>query len=126
VAIGFLRDCRSRRVVALIAIAALVLQTVFAGLASAQAASVSADALGVICHHDASGGEPADVPDSGKAEQDCCVFCTAAAVAIVMRPMLLRFVPRAVSAALPFSRPAVVIARSIVRAGQSQAPPRIA
>jgi hypothetical protein len=34
--------------------------------------------------------------------------------------------PHAATAAPSFSRPAVVVARSIVRAGQSQAPPRIA
>jgi len=96
------------------------------GLASVRAAHSPADVVGVICHHDASGGEPADIPDTGKAQQDCCVFCTATAVAIVKQPMQLWFVPRAVMAALPFSRSVIIVARSIVRAGQSQAPPRVA
>jgi hypothetical protein len=125
-AIGFPRDCHGRRLVALIAIAALVLQTLLAGLAGAQATSAPADAIGVICHHDGSGGDPADAPDKGNAPQNCCVFCTAAAVAIVKAPMVLHFAPQAVTAQAAYSHTVIIIARTIVRAGRSQAPPRLA
>jgi hypothetical protein len=123
---GFPTRFRNRRLVALIAIVAMLGQTLVVGFARAQATTLPTDVAGVICHHGGSGSEPADTPDTGKAQPDCCVFCTASAVAIVNQPMLLQFVPRAMTAALPFSRPAVVVARSLVRAGRSQAPPRIA
>jgi hypothetical protein len=124
---GFPTLFHRRRFVAWIAITAMLAQTLVAGFASAHAAKSPADVAGVICHHDGSGSEPADTPDTGKGQPDCCVFCTASAVAIVKPPMLLPFVPpHAATAAPSFSRPAVVVARSIVRAGQSQAPPRIA
>jgi hypothetical protein len=123
---GFPNRFRRRRLVALIAIAAMLAQTLVSGFARAQATTFPTDGAGVICHHGGSGGEPANTPDTGKAQPDCCVCCTASAVTIVKPPMLLPFAPHAATAALSFSRPAVVVARSIVRAGQSQAPPRIA
>jgi hypothetical protein len=126
VPIGFTNRFGRRRLVALIAIAAMLAQTLVAGFARAQVTTLPTDGAGVICHHGGSGGEPADTPDPGKAQPDCCVFCAASAVAIVKQPTLLLFVPHAVTAAPPFSHSVVVIARSIIRAGRSQAPPRIA
>jgi hypothetical protein len=130
VPIGFTSRFGRRRLVALIAIAAMLAQTLVAGFASAHSATPPAnpptDNGAVICHHGGSSGEPADTPDTGKARPDCCVFYTASAVAIVRQPMLLLFVPLAETAAPPFSRSVIVIARTIIRAGRSQAPPRIA
>jgi hypothetical protein len=54
------------------------------------------------------------------------VFCTAASVAIVKAPVILHFAPQAVTAQAAYSHTVIIIARTIVRAGRSQAPPRLA
>jgi hypothetical protein len=123
---GFFHLCRIRRFVGLVAIASLLAQTLVAGIFSAFAAKAPAEGLGVICHHGASGDDPADIPDSGKGQQGCCVYCAAASVAILKEPDRLRFVPYAVPIGQPLSGDAIVIARGTVRAGRSRAPPAIA
>jgi hypothetical protein len=112
------------RLIALIAIGTLLLQTFAAGVAGAYAVSAPADTIGVICHG-AAGDRPADTPDSGKAAPDCCIFCTATSAGIVNDAIAVRYVPRAVPASRNLSGPVIVIARTAVRAGRSQAPPSL-
>ena len=129
--LALLRQCRAPLIA--VAIALVVLQTLVAGLATAQAATLAAAGLFDAICHGAGGAGAADqpaggAPNSGKAWDVCCAFCTAAA------PAVLPVAPLAAGRcehAQGDSRAAaggdiVLIARRAVRAGPSQAPPSFA
>jgi hypothetical protein len=115
-----------RRPIVLLAIALIVLQSVVAGLATAQAGALlapnPADA-GVICH--GTGGDPADTTDTAKIWHVCCVSCTAAAPAMALpqEPVLARLDLRGEAGALVMCGGPGFVARRAVRDGLSQAPP---
>jgi DUF2946 family protein len=120
----------------MIAVALVVLQTVVAGLATAQAAAALAPFDGVICHGAGPGGAgPADgtAPSDTQAPAQnqsnaCCAFCTAASPALLLLkpPVPMRAdVARELGSTVPHDR-VVAIAWRAVRAGSSQAPPSIA
>jgi hypothetical protein len=129
---GFLALLRqSRAPLIAVAIALVVLQTLVAGLATAQAASLAAAGpFDAICHGVGGAGgadRPADgAPNSGKAWDVCCAFCAAAAPAVlpVAPPAAKRCEHAQVTQAV--GGDIVVIARRAVRAGPSQAPPSFA
>jgi hypothetical protein len=108
----------------------VALQAFLAGLAIAQAATMSlADPLAVICHGTQS-GSPADmpVPDAGKIWHLCCTFCLSSAPAVIAPDTpsvaganFVRIAPPLILS--PFG---VILARGVVRAGSSQAPPALA
>ena len=113
----------------MIAIGALVLQAFVAGIGNAHMLGAPGDAFGIICHGasgpDAdSGTAPVGLPDIDKAGQICCLFCTAAALAALKGPSILTpFALRRVAASPALFQADIVIARTIIRAGRSQAPP---
>ena len=123
---GFLdliRKCRAPLVA--VTVGLLVLQSVVAGLATAQAATRLAGVPpDTICHGAADHG----APDSQPARDACCTACTVAA------PALLPIIPRLASclkyARNPnfsgFTADRVCIGQRAVRAGPSQGPPRFA
>jgi hypothetical protein len=105
----------------------IVLQAFLAGVATAQAALKLAvpSQAGAICHG-ASSAAPS-IPDADETKRLCCAFCAtspfvAAADASEMTPVISW--NQAASAALTHFT--VVLARGAVRAGPSQAPPRLA
>jgi hypothetical protein len=125
--VHFLRHCR--HAIIPVAIGLVVLQTLVASLAIAQAAApANAIAAGVICH--GNGGStpaPDSTPDQDRAWNVCCTFCTSAApVALPAKPLALRLA-RGRECAAPVARhdPALIAPRA-VRAGLSQAPPTLA
>lgn len=110
-----------RRPIVLIAAAILIVQTLVAGLATAQAAGrLMGGGTGVLCH---------GAPDDGTAPQepaahDCCVFCSAAGpsalppacivlIRLAVARITERLLPPGDSSRLPRA----------IRAGPSQAPP---
>jgi hypothetical protein len=122
----------------MIAVALVVLQTVVAGLATAQAAAALAPGPfdGVICHGAGAGGAgpvgataPSDTQAPAQNQPNaCCAFCTAASPALLLLkpPVPMRAdVARELGSTIPHDR-AVAIAWRAVRAGSSQAPPSIA
>jgi hypothetical protein len=127
---GFLALLRqSRGPLIAVAIGIVVLQTLVTGLATARASALMvADPLGTvtICH--GAGGEAPALPMPDNRHADCCVFCNAAA------PAMLPAAPLASERNLftrQGSRPisdhhVVLIARRAVCAGVSHAPPTIA
>jgi hypothetical protein len=130
---GFLDQLRHcRRPLIAVVVMLVVLQALVSGLASARAAAMSANSFdaGVICHGAGAGPEPpADDPSgSGLARDLCCVFCAAAAPALLtVTPPVVGYVERAGTRRLvPPARHYVLIAPRAVRAGLSQAPPRFA
>jgi hypothetical protein len=119
---------KRRRLIALIAVGAVVLQTFVAGLAYVPAGGAAAVALGVICHGapGAGPGAPAPAPDGERSAHLCCLLCTGPQPAALMPPSLPAWLePPQMAVAQPPSQPCVVIARSLVRAGRSQAPPSL-
>lgn len=121
-----LRQCR--RPFIAVAIALVLVQTVVAGLATAQAAAVLEPfEAGAICH--GAGGSATDPaqPDSGKAWDRCCAFCAATAPALLpVTPPVAGRIERAQDGSPPSaSHDIVLIARRAVRAGPSQAPPSL-
>jgi hypothetical protein len=129
---GFLAQLRARRrPLIAVSIALVVLQTLVAGLAAAQAAarlSASPFDPGVICHG-AGGADPAEdgAPWPHTARDLCCAFCAVAAPAMlsVTAPMA-GYVGRAADQLSAPAPDLVSIARYAVRAGPSQAPPSFA
>jgi DUF2946 family protein len=113
-----------RRLVAVIALWLVVLQSFLTGVATAQAGAAMSDPLAaaVICHSSGGGGDPADpaVPDAGKVWHLCC---TAAPVLLPPSAQVARADVRVVTVVLPLADFIIVIAREAVRAGPSQAPP---
>ena len=124
--LALLRQCR--RPFIAVAIALVLVQTVVAGLATAQAAAfLEPFEAGAICH--GAGGSASDPaqPDSGKAWDRCCAFCVATAPALLpVTPPLAGRIAHAADRGqpLPF-RNIVSIDRRAVRAGPSQAPPSL-
>ena len=121
---GFLERLRQcRRPFIAVAIALLLVQTVVAGLATAQAAAfLKPFDAGAICH--GAGGSTTDPaqPDSGKAWVRCCAFCAATGPALLPgdAPAAGR-IARAGDNSPPLASPNVL--ERAVRAGPSQAPP---
>ena len=116
-----------RRPLMLIAAWLVVLQAFLAGVATAQAGSMSvADPFGVICHGaDAGNPEQAPASDAGKVWHLCCTFCLSSVPALAA-PDAPTIVPasRARVAPAPILSPfGVVLAHGVIRAGPSQAPP---
>jgi hypothetical protein len=114
---------------AVIAAGLMVLQAFLAGLASAQAAAITADPLGVpvICHS-VGGSDPGDgtAPNPIKAVHLCCVACMGGSSAATLPEQ--NALPRS-GLCGESALPAVCIAdvptpERAIRAGQSQAPPR--
>jgi len=130
---GVLEQLRhSRRPLIAVVVVLIVLQALVSGLASARAA-VSASLLdaGVICHGAANGTGGAEPPaddssGSGAVGDLCCVFCAAAAPALLtVTAPVVGHVERAGTDRLTLpARDHVLIAARAVRAGLSQAPPR--
>ena len=79
-----------RRLVAVIALWLVVLQSFLTGVATAQAGAAMSDPLAaaVICHSSGGGGDTADpaVPDAGKVWHLCCSYCMAAAPVLLLPP----------------------------------------
>jgi hypothetical protein len=133
VATGSLISARNHRApVALIAIALVVLQTMVAALATAQAAARLAPDIftaAAICHG-TGGASPADgsLPESDRAWPSCCAFCTAATPPLlpVQAPILARLQPGRDCGPVTAVAPRVTIAPRAVRAGFAQAPPEFA
>jgi hypothetical protein len=118
-----------RHVIVAIATWLIVLQTFLAGVATGQAAAMPALAAGdAICHGSPASADGTDgtAPENGKLHQLCCVACTSAAPALVApdAPKPLQLAPASRPAA--FASFIVVIAPGTIRAGFSQAPPRLA
>jgi hypothetical protein len=117
-----------RRAAALVLAVAVGMQAFLAGLA-AEGASVHASGasdFAVICHGSGAADEGnGTAPEPATAKHPCCVFCTAAAPALAAPPNSLRLQPaRSFEAAIPNPK-AILIAWRAVRAGLSQAPPRL-
>jgi hypothetical protein len=116
----------SRRPIVLVAVWLVVVQAFLAGFATAQAGAMPASDP-VICHG-SGGADTGDGTAPDKALHLCCVYCTSAAP--VASP------PDAPGVAMPESRQApqplafspftIIISPGAVRAGPSQAPPRLA
>jgi hypothetical protein len=133
---GFLEQLRQcRRPLIAVVVMLVVLQALVSGLASARAAAMSASPfdVGVICHGAGNGAgngaePPADDPSgSGAARDLCCVFCAAAAPALLtVVPSVAGHIGRAGTGLAPLARHFVLIAPRAVRAGLSQAPPAFA
>ncbi|MGD9769439.1 MAG: DUF2946 family protein [Pseudolabrys sp.] len=116
-----------RRLIAVIALWLIVLQSFLAGVATAQAGAAVADPLAaaVICHGGGESGPAAPAsPNSGAVWHLCCSYCLAAAPGLL--PLLMpagRADVRVAAVVLPLADFVVVIARETVRAGPSQGPP---
>jgi hypothetical protein len=115
-----------RRPLMLIAAWLVALQAFLAGVATAQAGSMSvADPFGVICHG-ADAGNPAQAPasDAGKVWHLCCTFCLSSVPALAA-PDAPPIVSASGLVAPPpiLSRFGLVLAHGVIRAGPSQAPP---
>jgi hypothetical protein len=116
---------RCRRPIVTIAVGLVLLQTLLAGLVTAQAAAANPFST-VICHDAAgAGSDDGTAPDTGKARPVCCTLCMAAAPALPPDhlPAVVRL--KLGHAAGLSSPPCIVITLDprAVRAGRSQAPP---
>ena len=123
---------RSRQPIVLIAIWLVVLQTLVAGVAAAQAtARLAPNAFdaGVICHG-AGAAAPAEspAPDTDSTWHVCCTFCTAAFPPVLLHDarVAARFELGRACGTPAASGAAVLITPRAVRAGLSQAPPSLA
>jgi len=118
-----------RRLIVLIALGAMVLQPFFAAIVSAHALGAPDASIGVICHGAGGTGSdpgavPAGIPDVDRTGQACCLFCAAAAAEAAKEPLIVAgLVLRPTAVSPPSLHRDVVIARAVVRAGRSQAPP---
>jgi hypothetical protein len=125
---------RHRRAAVLAAAGLLAVQAFLAGLSMAQAALMQspnladADGFNIICHgNGGAGSDHGTAPEPAGNQHPCCVACMAGAPpatlpeqAIVLRPDRCR------DSVLPVPCPASIrIAPRAVRAGPSQAPPRL-
>jgi hypothetical protein len=119
-----------RRPIVLIAAWLVVLQAFLAGVAAAQAGAMLASGpidAAAICHG-AGGAGPADstAPETANGWHLCCAACTAAAPALA--PPEAARIPQRRQASRPVAGSSftVIISRGAIRAGPSQAPPRLA
>ena len=109
----------------------VALQTFLAGVATAQAAAMLAPAGFVgstVCH--AAEGDASthqSIPDADKLWKLCCTFCGTAPAAITppTAPDVTRST-RQRSDSVALAGFTIIISRGAVRAGLSQAPPRLA
>lgn len=128
---GFLAQLREcRRPLIAVAVALIVLQTLVAGLATAQAAArLSAGPFdgSVICHGAGGADRDADgAPASGAACEMCCALCAATAPVLVSVTLLLvGHIGHADRLPVPARQPILTV-RYAVRAGPSRAPPSLA
>jgi hypothetical protein len=126
---GFLAQLREcRRPLIAVAVALVALQTLLAGLATAQAAArLMASPFDAICHG-AGGADPAadGAPGSGSACEMCCALCAATAPALVsVTPPVVGHFEHVWRLWMPAPQPILTV-RYAVRAGPSQAPPSFA
>jgi hypothetical protein len=124
---------RHRGPAALVAAGLMALQAFLGGLAMAQAALMlsptpaEAD-FAVICHGNAgAGSDPAGVPEPARNQHPCCQSCMAGGPPATLPEQHIGLRPdRCAVAAKPLLYAAtILIAPRAVRAGASQAPPRI-
>ena len=118
-----------RRAVVLIATCLVVLQAFLAGVAAAQAAAITAspDPIGAICHGSGGGGgADGTAPKDAELRHLCCACCASALSAIVPPAAPCRAQVRHDPRPVLFSRFIFVISPGAIRAGASQAPPRLA
>jgi hypothetical protein len=124
---------RHRGPAVLVLVLLMAVQAFLGGLAMAQAAlMLSPNPAGadfaVICHGaGGAGSDPGTAPDPAKSQHPCCLSCvtsgppaTLPAQHIVLRPDRVRGLARPVLRAA-----SILIAPRAVRAGASQAPPRL-
>lgn len=132
--LGLIAYLRRHRGPAVLVVAGLLaVQAFLGGLAMAQAALMPspnpADAdFAVICHGNAgAGADPASAPDSARNQHPCCLSCMAGGPpATLPEPQVVLRPDRCPVAAEPLLRAAsILIAPRAVRAGASQAPPRV-
>jgi hypothetical protein len=124
---------RHRRPAVMIAAGLIAVQAFLAGLATAQAGVLLtpnlADLAGfaVICHGNGSAGSDGSAPDPVATWHPCCLSCAAGAPPATLPEQLIvlrsdGFRASLSRAAYPAS---ILIAPRAVRAGLSQAPPRL-
>jgi hypothetical protein len=132
--LGLIARLRRHRGPAVLVVAGLMaVQAFFGGLAMAQAALMlspnPADAdFAVICHGNAGAGSgPAGVPEPARNQHPCCLSCMAGGPPAMLpeQHVGLRQDRCPVSAEPLLCAAAILIAPRAVRAGASQAPPRI-
>ncbi|HLH98003.1 MAG TPA: DUF2946 family protein [Xanthobacteraceae bacterium] len=128
----FARLRRSRGPAVTLAAGLLMLQAFVAGLAIAQAAVELTPEAGagwaVICHGNGTpSSDTGSTPDPSKAWHACCVACAASAgPATLPLPWGVPAVDRQPAiAVLPWHTALLMVATRAVRAGLSQAPPRL-
>jgi hypothetical protein len=129
--LGLIARLRRHRGLAAPVVAGLMaLQAFLGGLAMAQAALMfpnSADAdFAVICHGNA-GADPAGIPDPARNQHPCCLSCMAGSPPAMLpeQHVGLRQDRCPVAAKRLLCAAGIMIAPRAVRAGASQAPPRI-
>jgi hypothetical protein len=118
-----------RRAIVLIATWLVVLQAFLAGVAIAQAAALQASpgAIGTICHGAGSAAEAdGTAPEGAGMAHLCCACCTSATAAVVPQAVPHSAQARHVPASVAFTSFIFVISPGAIRAGPSQAPPRLA
>ena len=126
---GFAAQHMCRRAVVLIATWLVVVQAFLAGVAAAQAAAITASpgAIGAICHGSGGGGATdGTAPKDAELRHLCCACCASALSAIVPPAAPGRAQVRHDPRLVLFSRFIFVISPEAIRAGASQAPPRLA
>jgi hypothetical protein len=118
-----------RRAVVLIATWLVVLQAFLAGVEIAQAAAMQASpaAIGAVCHG-AGGATAADgtAPEGAGTPHLCCACCTSPAAAVAPPPAPQPVRVQQAPASVVFTSFIFVIPPGAIRAGPSQAPPRLA
>jgi hypothetical protein len=125
---------RYRRPAVMVSAGLIAVQAFLAGLVMAQAelrlAPDLADDAGfaVICHgNGGSGSDPGTAPEPAKNQRPCCMTCAASAAPAVVPEQLIELRadrPRLLKSPF-FSAAPIQIAPRAVRAGPSQAPPRL-
>jgi hypothetical protein len=132
--LGLIARLRRHRGPAVLVVAGLMtVQAFFGGLAMAQAALMlspnPADAdFAVICHGNAgAGSDPAGVPEPARSPHPCCMSCVAGSppATLPQQHMVLRPEHCPVAAKPLLCAASIMIAPRAVRAGASQAPPRV-
>jgi hypothetical protein len=125
---------RHRRAAVMAAAGLLAVQVFLAGLTVVQAALMlspdlaGADGFSVICHGSAgTGSDPGTAPEPGRNQHPCCESCMAGAppATLPQQTIVLRQDRcRVLVSSLP-CRVSILIEPRAVRAGPSQAPPRL-
>jgi hypothetical protein len=132
--LGLIARLRRHRGPAVLVVAGLMaVQAFLGGLAMAQAALMlspnpAEGDFAVICHGNAgTGSDPAGPADPARNQHPCCLSCLAGGPpATLPEPQVVLRPDRCPVAATPLLRAAsILIAPRAVRAGASQAPPRV-